>query len=69
MKLPPASSGVSSSELNFFRRKRRGIYPERLNNKKANKINPADRYAPADFFVAAALRATASILPTTHKTV
>jgi len=25
-----------------------------------NKINTADRYAPADFFVAAALRATAT---------
>jgi hypothetical protein len=31
MKLPAASSGVSPQGLCFFRRKRRGIYPERLN--------------------------------------
>jgi len=28
--------------------------------KSANKSNPADHFAPADFFVAAALRATAT---------
>ena len=33
MKLPAASSGVSSPELCFFRRKRRGIYPKRLNRR------------------------------------